>query len=156
MDARIKQHVCISYGVCQEILAEILNMCHIASPSQQRPRPCIPENHKSLCAMDGKIKQRVCIKFCVKLGKSTAKTLEMLHEAFGEHSLSRRAVFERHSHFKAGQVSVEDDEHSGRPSSSKMTENAKKFENLSTKTVAGQSMSLRTPLGSAMELTRRS
>jgi hypothetical protein len=38
--------------------------------------------------MDGKIKKRVCIRFCVKLGKSTAKTLEMLREAFGEHFLS--------------------------------------------------------------------
>jgi hypothetical protein len=44
--------------------------------------------------MDGKIKQRVCIKFCVRLGKSTTETLEMLHEAFGEHFLSRTAVFE--------------------------------------------------------------
>jgi hypothetical protein len=48
--------------------------------------------------MDGKIKQHVCIKFCVKLGKSATKTLEMLHEAFGEHSLRRTAVFEWHSH----------------------------------------------------------
>jgi hypothetical protein len=37
-------------------------------------------------AMDGKIKQHVCIKFCVKLGKSDIVTLEMLLEAFGEHS----------------------------------------------------------------------
>jgi hypothetical protein len=59
--------------------------------------------------MDGKIKQRIFIRFCMKLGKSTAKTLEMLYESFGEHSLSRTAVFEWHSHFKAGQVSVEDD-----------------------------------------------
>jgi hypothetical protein len=36
-------------------------------------------------AMDGKIEQRVCIKFCVKLGKSTTETIEMLREAFGEH-----------------------------------------------------------------------
>jgi hypothetical protein len=39
-------------------------------------------------AVDGKIEQRVCIKFCVKLGKSATETLEMLREAFGEHSLS--------------------------------------------------------------------
>jgi hypothetical protein len=43
--------------------------------------------------MDGKFEQRVCIKFCVKLGKSATETLEMLCEAFGEHSLSRTAVF---------------------------------------------------------------
>jgi hypothetical protein len=54
-----------------------------------------------LSAMDGKIEQCVCIKFCVKLGKSASKSLEMLHEAFGEHSLSQTAVFEWHSHFKA-------------------------------------------------------
>jgi hypothetical protein len=44
--------------------------------------------------MDGKIEQRVCIKFRVKLSKSATKSLEMLHEAFGEHSLSHTAVFE--------------------------------------------------------------
>jgi hypothetical protein len=49
----------------------------------------------------------------VRLGKSTTKTLEMLREAFGEQSLSQIAVFEWHSHFKAGLVSVEDDECSG-------------------------------------------
>jgi hypothetical protein len=38
--------------------------------------------------MDGKIKQHVCIKFCVNLSESATDTLEMLHEAFGEHSLS--------------------------------------------------------------------
>jgi hypothetical protein len=59
--------------------------------------------------MDGKIEQRVCIKFCVKLDKSAAETLEIPHEAFGEHSLSRTAVFKWHSRFKAGRVSDEDD-----------------------------------------------
>jgi hypothetical protein len=44
--------------------------------------------------MDGKIEQSICIKFCVKLGKSATETLKMLREAFGEHSLSRTAVFE--------------------------------------------------------------
>jgi hypothetical protein len=34
-------------------------------------------------------------------------------------------VFEWHSRFKAGRVSVEDDERSGRPNTSKMTENVK-------------------------------
>jgi hypothetical protein len=63
--------------------------------------------------MDGKIKKCVSIKTCVKLGKSTIKTLEMLREAFGEHSLIRTVVFEWCSRFKAGQVPVEDDEYSG-------------------------------------------
>jgi hypothetical protein len=75
--------------------------------------------------MGGKIEHRVCIKFCMKLDKSATETLEMLHEAFGEHCLSRTAVFEWHSRFKAGRVSVED-EHSGRPRTRKMTENVEK------------------------------
>jgi hypothetical protein len=53
-----------------------------------------------LSATDGKIEQRVCIKFCMKIGKSTTETLEMLNEVFGEHSLSWTAVSERHSRFK--------------------------------------------------------
>jgi hypothetical protein len=60
---------------------------------------------------------------CVKLCKSTTETLEMFREAFGEHYLSWTAVFERHSRFKAGRGSVEDDERSGRPSTSKTIEN---------------------------------
>jgi hypothetical protein len=38
--------------------------------------------------MDGKINQDVCIKFCVKLGKSDTENLKMLREAFSEHTLS--------------------------------------------------------------------
>jgi hypothetical protein len=44
--------------------------------------------------MDGKIKQRVCMKFCMKLGKSATEALEMLLEAFGEHFLSQTMIFE--------------------------------------------------------------
>jgi hypothetical protein len=51
--------------------------------------------------MDGKTEQHVCIKFCVKLSTSVTKTLEMLHEAFGGHALSRTVVFEWHSRFSA-------------------------------------------------------
>jgi hypothetical protein len=42
----------------------------------------------------------------------------MLHGAFGEHSLSWTAVFEWHSCFKAGRVSVEDGKCSEGPSTS--------------------------------------
>jgi hypothetical protein len=46
-----------------------------------------------LSAIDGKIEQHVCIMFCMKLGKSATEILEMLHEAFGEHSLFQTVVF---------------------------------------------------------------
>jgi hypothetical protein len=52
--------------------------------------------------MGGKIEHRVCIKFCMKLGKSATENLEMHCEAFGERSLSLTVVFEWHSRFKAG------------------------------------------------------
>jgi hypothetical protein len=70
-----------------------------------------------------------CIKFHVKLSKSATKTLQMLHEAFGEHSLSRTAVFEWHSRFKASRVSTEDDERSEQPTTI-MTENVQKIPEL--------------------------
>jgi hypothetical protein len=60
--------------------------------------------------MGGKIDQRVWMKFCMKRGKSATKTLKMLREAFGEHSLRRTEVFEWHSRFKTGRVSAEDDD----------------------------------------------
>jgi hypothetical protein len=101
--------------------------------------------------MYGKIKQHVCIKFCVKLGKSTTKILEMLREASGEYSISQTAVFECHSCFKVGEASAEDDECSGRPSTSKTTENVEKI-----REIIEQSMSLQTLLGSVMESARRS
>jgi hypothetical protein len=66
----------------------------------------------------------------VKLGKSTTETLEMLHETFGEHSLSWIAVFDWYSHFKDSQVSFEDDRRSGQPSTIKMTENVEKIREL--------------------------
>jgi hypothetical protein len=39
------------------------------------------------------IEQSVCITFCVKLRKSATEPLDMLREAFGEHSLSWTVVF---------------------------------------------------------------
>jgi hypothetical protein len=80
--------------------------------------------------MDDKIEQRVCIKFCVKLGKSATETLGMLREDFGQHSLRWTAVFEWNSRFKAGRVSVQNDESSGLPSTSKTTENIENIREL--------------------------
>jgi hypothetical protein len=43
--------------------------------------------------MDGKIKQCVIIKFSLNLNKSAIETLEMLCDAFGEHSLRWTGLF---------------------------------------------------------------
>ena len=44
-----------------------------------------------------KIEQRAVIKFCVKVGKSAAETVEQL-----ENSLKRRAVYQCHKYFSGG------------------------------------------------------
>ena len=58
------------------------------------------------------------MKFCVKLGKSTAETFAMLNTAFGDAAMKRAKCFRWHKRFKNGRLSVEDDERSGRPSTS--------------------------------------
>ena len=61
--------------------------------------------------------QRFAVKFCVKLGKST-ETFAMLNTAYGDVAMKRAACFRWHKRFKNGRLSVEDDERSGRPSTS--------------------------------------
>ena len=53
--------------------------------------------------------QRVCVKFCFLLGKSTAESVLMLQEA-----LSRTQVYEWYSRFNGGEMSCEDQPRSGR------------------------------------------
>jgi hypothetical protein len=42
--------------------------------------------------MSGEKEQRVCIKFCVKLGKNGVEILKMLKTAYVENALSRTTV----------------------------------------------------------------
>jgi hypothetical protein len=100
--------------------------------------------------MVGKIEQRVCIKFCLKLSKSAADTLEMLREAFGEHSLNGIEV-SRLVECRLKMTNIQVDQ-----TPAKQEKMLKTFENSSTKTVTEQSMRLQTPLGSVMEFARRS
>ena len=72
------------------------------------------------------MQQRVCIKFCVKNGFNGAKTLEMLGNCFGSDVLKKTTVYEWHERFRSGRESVEDNERSGRPSTSKTDENINK------------------------------
>ncbi|UYV82487.1 hypothetical protein LAZ67_21002482 [Cordylochernes scorpioides] len=59
--------------------------------------------------MEQKLKQRICIEFCVKLQISATDTFEMLNKAFPNNAPKRTTVFEWHSRFKAGRISIEDD-----------------------------------------------
>ena len=69
------------------------------------------------------VEQRVNIKFCVCSGKSATETYEMLKHVYGSDTLSRTQAFEWHRRFREGRESVEDDERSGRPQTSRTAEN---------------------------------
>ena len=59
--------------------------------------------------------QSACIKFCFKLGKTATECYEMLKTTFGERAMGRSQTFQWFSRFKAGRISTDDDERSGRP-----------------------------------------
>ena len=73
--------------------------------------------------------QRVCIKFCFLLGKTATETVTMLREAFKEEALSQARVYEWFSWFKSGDMSLEDQPQSGRPSTTRNDENIQKIRN---------------------------
>ena len=59
--------------------------------------------------MQRTLEQRYAIKFCVKLGKTGAETLEMLRQAYAKEALSSAQVFRWHKAFKNGRENVEDE-----------------------------------------------
>jgi hypothetical protein len=54
--------------------------------------------------------QRICVKFCFKLGKTAVETHRILREAFGDNALGQTQTYERFTRFKNGRMSVDDDE----------------------------------------------
>ncbi|UYV60177.1 hypothetical protein LAZ67_1000223 [Cordylochernes scorpioides] len=72
--------------------------------------------------IEQKLKQRICIEFCVKLQISATETFEMLNKVFPNDSPKRTTVFEWHSRFKAGRISIEDEPRQGRPKCAKITD----------------------------------
>src|SRR5215510_11789421 len=70
--------------------------------------------------------QRICVKFCVKVGKSVTETFEMLKIAFREEAMCRTQTYEWWKRFKEGRTSVDDDPRSGWPSTSKTDDNVAK------------------------------
>jgi hypothetical protein len=70
--------------------------------------------------------QRICIKFCFKLGKTAEETHKMLKEAFGDNALRLTQTHKWIKRLKNGRMSLDDDERSGRPSTGTTTENVAK------------------------------
>jgi len=59
--------------------------------------------------------QRICIKFCFKIGRPATETYQLLQQAYGEDSMGRTQVFDWFCRFKEGRTAVESDPRSGRP-----------------------------------------
>ncbi|PNF41442.1 hypothetical protein B7P43_G13789 [Cryptotermes secundus] len=71
--------------------------------------------------------QRAAVKFCFLLGKSGTETLEMLKTAYKDDAMGKTQVFEWFSHFKNGEMSIDDKPRSGRPSTARTHENVEKI-----------------------------
>ena len=65
------------------------------------------------------VEQRVNVKFCVKLGKSTTETYNSLTKVYGDECLSRTQVFEWFKRFKVEREEIKDDKCPSHPSISK-------------------------------------
>jgi hypothetical protein len=73
--------------------------------------------------LKNELEQRINIKFCAKLGKSTNETLQMLTEAYGADAMKKLSVFEWHKRFEEGREEAKDDERTGRPKTHRTDEN---------------------------------
>jgi hypothetical protein len=65
--------------------------------------------------VDRLLEQRINIRFCAELGKSSSETLQTLTEAYGADAMKKSSVFEWHYRFKKSREDVKDDERTGRP-----------------------------------------
>ncbi|UYV71180.1 ACSL4, partial [Cordylochernes scorpioides] len=65
-----------------------------------------------------------------KHGLMSTETFEMLNKAFPNDPPKRTTVFEWHSRFKAGRISIEDDPRQGRPKFQRTDENVQKITDL--------------------------
>ena len=69
--------------------------------------------------MNEKQDQRICIKFCFQLGKTSSETIQMMQKALGNEYMSKTRIKEWYNRFKGGRTSVDSDSRSGRTSETK-------------------------------------
>ncbi|PNF28249.1 hypothetical protein B7P43_G06650 [Cryptotermes secundus] len=74
--------------------------------------------------------QRVCIKFCFKLGETAAEMHQMLKQVFSDNSLGQTQTYDWYKSFKNGRTLTDDDDRSGRPPTGKTPENVAKVRDL--------------------------
>ena len=77
--------------------------------------------------LNSKIEQRINLKFLVRLNKAFSESLQALAEVNSKECMSRARIFEWYKRFIKGRTDVEDDECSGRPTTSKTTSNIREI-----------------------------
>ena len=73
--------------------------------------------------MTEKQDQRICIKFCFQLGKTSSETIQMMQKAFGNECMSEKGKKKWYNRFRGGRTSVDSYSRSGRPSTTKTLDN---------------------------------
>jgi len=61
------------------------------------------------------MEQRANIKFCFKLKKTAAETVELMRQVYGDNCLSRAQIFRWNARFKSGVEMTEDEAKHGNP-----------------------------------------
>ena len=79
--------------------------------------------------------QRVCIKCCVRLGKTGSETFEMLKQAFGDSCMARCRTFEWFGRLKNGRTSTAIDDRSGHQARQQPLQTWNRYGLLSTRIV---------------------
>jgi len=72
--------------------------------------------------MTEQLQQRYCIKFCQKLGDSQVETIRKIQRVFSDDATGITQIKEWYNRFKDGRTSVDSDDRSGRPSTSRNDE----------------------------------
>ncbi|PNF20111.1 hypothetical protein B7P43_G04786 [Cryptotermes secundus] len=65
------------------------------------------------------LEQRYCIKFCQKLGDTQAETVSKIQQAFGDDAMGVTQIKDWFNRFKHGRMSMDSEQRSGRPSTSR-------------------------------------
>lgn len=74
--------------------------------------------------------QRAAVKFCFLLGKKASETVQMLKTAYKDDAMCQAQVYSWFTRFKNGEMSIDDQLRSGRPSTSRTDENVQKINEL--------------------------
>jgi len=72
----------------------------------------------------------VCHLFCVKFGDCVTTTRGKLQQTFGDGAVSRAQAFRWHKMFSEGRTIVEDEQRSGRPSTTRTSDNTTRVQEL--------------------------